>query len=233
VPTGDQLRRTPRGESLKLVIFDCDGVLVESEPIAIRIDMQILARFGMHLSEAEVVARYVGRSPSVMQTEIEEHLGEPLSDAWQQEYRHLFTEAYDAGLEPVSGITQALDQIAEATCVASSSEPESLIHKLKLTGLHDRFAGRIFSAAEVRNGKPAPDLFLHAAERMAVAPSRCAVVEDSRYGVEAARAAGMSAFAYAGGVTSADVLRGPGTTVFEDMRELPGLLRGFGSARPS
>jgi beta-phosphoglucomutase-like phosphatase (HAD superfamily) len=98
---------TPRGEPLELVIFDCDGVLVESEPIAVRIDMQILARFGTHLSESEVVSRYVGRSQSVMKAEIEEHLGEPLPDDWQQEFRPLFTAAYEAELEPVSGITRA------------------------------------------------------------------------------------------------------------------------------
>jgi HAD superfamily hydrolase (TIGR01509 family) len=221
------------GEPLELVIFDCDGVLVESEPIAIRLDVELLAQFGMRLSEADVVARYVGRSPSVMRGEIEEHLGHPLPDDWQQAHEQRFTEAYEAELEPVSGITQALEQIPQATCVASSSEPESLIHKLKLTGLHDRFAGRIFSAVEVRNGKPAPDLFLYAAERMGIPPARCAVVEDSVYGVQAARAAGMEAFAYAGGVTSAEVLRGPQTTVFHDMRDLPALLRGFGAQRSS
>jgi len=97
---------------------------------------------------------------------------------------------------------------------------------LDLTGLWDRFEGRIFSATEVAHGKPAPDLFLHAAERMGVDPAACAVVEDSRYGVEAARAAGMRAFAYGGGLTPPERLAGPGTVVFDDMRELPGLLSG-------
>ena len=97
--------------------------------------------------------------------------------------------------------------------------------KLELTGLYDRFAGRIFSAAEVTNGKPAPDLFLHAAARLGAAPARCVVVEDSRYGVQAARAAEMDVFAYAGGVTPAHVLEGPRTVVFDDMRTLPELLR--------
>ena len=109
-------------------------------------------------------------------------------------------------------------------CVASSSGHESLRFKLELTGLYERFAGRIFSATEVANGKPAPDLFLHAARRMGVDPSACVVVEDSRYGVQAARAAEMDVLGYAGGVTAAHVLEGPRTVVFEDMRILPQVL---------
>jgi beta-phosphoglucomutase-like phosphatase (HAD superfamily) len=108
--------------------------------------------------------------------------------------------------------------------VASSSSHERLRFTLGLTGLLERFDGRIFSAEDVRNGKPAPDLFLHAAASLGADPARCAVVEDSRYGVEAARAAGMRAFGYAGGLTPADRLAGPDTVVFDDMCELPGLL---------
>ena len=111
-----------------------------------------------------------------------------------------------------------------ATCVASSSEPDRLRHKLRLVGLYDRFAGRIFSAIQVANGKPAPDLFLFAAQRMGVTPEACVVVEDSRHGVVAARAAGMDVFAFTGSVTPAPVLAGERTTVFDDMRRLPALL---------
>ncbi len=99
-------------------------------------------------------------------------------------------------------------------------------HTLGVTGLYERFAGRIFSAAEVARGKPAPDLFLHAARQMGIDPAACVVVEDSRPGVQAARAAGMRAFGYAGGLTPAERLAGPGTVVFDDMRELPGLVTG-------
>jgi beta-phosphoglucomutase-like phosphatase (HAD superfamily) len=108
--------------------------------------------------------------------------------------------------------------------VASSSGHDNLRYKLELTGLYERFEGHIFSAAEVANGKPAPDLFLHAASRMGAAPADCVVVEDSVYGVQAARAAGMDVFGYAGGVTAAEVLEGPRTVVFDDMRALPRLL---------
>ncbi len=208
----------------ELVIFDCDGVLVDSERIAVRLEVGILARLGMPLTESEIVERFVGRSPSVMRHAVEEHLGRPLPGDWESQFQHLYDEAYATELRPVDGIEEALDAIASATCVASSSEPASLRHKLELTGLYDRFAGRIFSASQVRHGKPAPDLFLLSAERMGVAPESCVVVEDSLFGVEAARAAGMDAFGYAGSVTPAAVLAGERTTVFDDMRRLPALL---------
>jgi HAD superfamily hydrolase (TIGR01509 family) len=207
-----------------LVIFDCDGVLVDSERISVAIDVRVLAELGWPLSEAEVIDRFVGRSEAYMLGEIEKALGRRLADGWDERFRHLYREAFEAELAPVDGVVAALDGIAAPTCVASSSSHERLRHTLALTGLLERFDGRIFSADDVRNGKPAPDLFLHAAASLGADPSRCAVVEASRHGVEAARAAGMHAFAYAGGLTAADRLAGPTTTVFEDMCELPALL---------
>ncbi len=136
----------------------------------------------------------------------------------------MHTEAVDAGLTPVDGLPEALAAITLPTCVASSGSHEKMQQTLGRTGLYERFAGRIHSATEVARGKPAPDVFLYAARRMGVAPSACAVVEDSRPGVEAARAAGMRSFGYAGGLTPASHLVGPGTVVFTDMRDLPGLL---------
>jgi HAD superfamily hydrolase (TIGR01509 family) len=180
----------------------------------------------MPLPEAEIIERFVGRSPSVIRAAVEAHLGRPLPYDWDVQFRQLYDEAYEADLEPIDGIAEALDEITLPTCVASSSEPDPLRHKLQLTGLYERFEGRIFSASEVRNGKPAPDLFLFAAERMGAVPEACVVVEDSRYGVQAARAAGMDVFAYAGSVTPGAVLEGERTTVFDDMRRLPALLAG-------
>jgi HAD superfamily hydrolase (TIGR01509 family) len=212
---------------IKLVIFDCDGVLVDSEPIAIDFDVRSLAGLGWELTADEIVRRFVGRSRAAMFAEIEAHLGRPLPDGWAERFDRDFNDRLRAELEPVDGIHEALavlDGTDLATCVASSGSHEKMRLTLGLTGLWERFQGRIFSAREVARGKPAPDLFLHAAARMGLQPSACAVVEDSRYGVEAARAAGMRAFGYAGSVTGADALRGPGTVVFSDMRELPGLL---------
>jgi HAD superfamily hydrolase (TIGR01509 family) len=207
-----------------LVIFDCDGVLVDSERIAVRIDAIVLERLGWPLPEAEIVERFVGRSDAYMTSEIEAAIGRPLPAGWEGEFSPLYREALAAELTAVDGVIEALDRISTPTCVASSSTHERLRFTLGLTGLFDRFDGRIFSASDVANGKPAPDLFLHAAATMGFAPARCAVVEDSFYGVEAARAAGMAAFGYAGGLTAAERLAGRATTVFHDMRELPELL---------
>jgi HAD superfamily hydrolase (TIGR01509 family) len=208
----------------RLVIFDCDGVLVDSEPIAIRIDVEMCAEVGLMVSALEVIERFVGRSPEVLVQAVEERLGHPPPEGWEERGEERLRRAFEAELRPVAGIEQALDEIEVPGCVASSSPPARLRFKLELTGLYERFAGRIFSAVEVANGKPAPDLFLHAAARMGATPADCVVVEDSRYGVQAARAAGMRALAYAGGVTPRHVLEGPGTVVFDDMRALPQLL---------
>jgi HAD superfamily hydrolase (TIGR01509 family) len=207
-----------------LLIFDCDGVLVDSEPIAVRIDVEMLAEVGVTMTAEEVIERFVGRSPEVIVAETEARLGRRMPEGWFARGEARIREAYATELQPVPGIVEALGAIEDPVCVASSSGHENLRYKLELTGLYERFAPHIFSATEVANGKPAPDLFLHAASRMGAAPEDCVVIEDSRYGVEAARAAGMDVCGYAGGVTSADALEGPRTVVFEDMRSLPQLL---------
>jgi HAD superfamily hydrolase (TIGR01509 family) len=211
-------------QGLELVIFDCDGVLVDSERIAVRIDALVLAELGWPLAEEEIVERFVGRSEAYMVEQIELALGRRLPAGWEEPYHHLYREVFEAELGAVDGVIEALDAIPTPTCVASSSSHDRLRHTLGLTGLLERFDGRIFSVDDVHNGKPAPDLFLHAAATLGADPARCAVVEDSRYGVEAARAAGMRAFGYAGGLTAADRLAGPATIVFDEMRELPALL---------
>jgi HAD superfamily hydrolase (TIGR01509 family) len=208
---------------LELVIFDSDGVLVDSERIAVRIDVQVLAELGWPITEEEVIERFVGKTDAAMTREIERHLGRKLPGDWDEGFAHLYREAFDAELEPVDGVIEALDQISVQTCVASSGRMAKIERNLELTGLLERFEGRIFSAVDVEHGKPAPDLFLHAARELGVEPRACAVVEDSPFGVKAAHAAGMSVFAYAGGVMPADKLRAA-AVVFNDMRELPGLL---------
>ena len=180
-----------------------------------------------------MIERFVGRSDEYIVSQIEAELGRPLAADWEDEFTPLYREAFAAELRPVDGVVEALDQITIATCVASSGSHEKMRYTLGLSGLYERFVGRIFSVSEVARGKPAPDLFLYAARQMGPEPPYCAVVEDSRWGVEAARAAGMRAFGYAGGLTSRDRLEGPGTTVFEDMRELPRLLTEAGESAPA
>ncbi len=206
------------------MIFDCDGVLIDSERLAVKVDVGVLRELGWPLSEAEVVERFVGRSDRDTQAAIEAHLGRKLPIDWEEHVQPLYRQAFEAELAPVEGVLGALDEIALPSCVASSGTHEYLRYALGLTGLYERFEGRIFSAEDVARGKPAPDLFLHAAGQMATTPARCVVVEDSRSGVEAARAAGMRTLAFAGGLSPAELLEGPNTIVFEDMRELPRLL---------
>jgi HAD superfamily hydrolase (TIGR01509 family) len=208
----------------ELVIFDCDGVLVDSERIAVRVEAEVLGELGWPLSEAEIVERFMGRTAEYMDQAIEAQLGSRLPAGWKDRFQRRYREAFAAELAPVDGVLEALERITVPTCVASSGSHDKLRFTLGLTDLYERFEGRIFSGYEVANGKPAPDLFLHAAARMGADPARCAVVEDSRPGVLAARAAGMRAFGYAGGLTPPSRLEGEATVVFTDMRELPRLL---------
>ncbi|MEU8298982.1 HAD family hydrolase [Micromonospora sp. NPDC048909] len=209
---------------IELVIFDCDGVLVDSERIAVRVQVALGAELGWPLTEVEVIDRFIGRSHASIRDQIAAQLGQEVAGSWSERFEQLHREAVDAALAPVEGLPEALDAIVLPTCVASNGSHEKMRHTLGRTGLYERFAGRIFSAGEVSHGKPAPDLFLHAARRMGVDPAACVVVEDSRPGVQAARAAGMRAFGYAGGLTRAEQLEGPDTVVFDDMRKLPSLI---------
>jgi HAD superfamily hydrolase (TIGR01509 family) len=208
----------------ELVIFDCDGVLVDSERLSVRVETEYLAELGWPLTEAEIVERFMGQSDEYMDEAIEAQLGSRLPGDWKEQFQRRYREAFAASLVPVDGVVEALDQITAATCVASSGSHDKLRFTLRHTGLYERFEGRIFSGYEVANNKPAPDLFLHAAARMGAEPARCAVVEDTLYGLMAARAAGMRAFGYAGGLSSPDRLAGEATVVFHDMRDLPRLL---------
>ena len=212
--------------AVELVIFDCDGVLIDSERLGVEVDVMALRELGWPLSETEAIARFVGRSDRENRAAIEAHLDRKLPDGWGDQVDERYRQAFATALTPVDGVLEALDRISLPTCVASSGTHEHLRYTLELTGLYERFAGRIFSADDVGRGKPAPDLFLLAAERMDAKPARCVVVEDSRPGVEAARAAGMRVLAFAGGLTPAELLDGPDTIVFYDMRELPSLLDG-------
>jgi len=209
-----------------LVIFDCDGVLVDSEPIARHVYQTMLAELGWNLTDEEYVDRFVGRSLRANRRDLQDHLGSALPDGWLDDIVARIRAEYRTGLDRVDGVTEALDGIDALgiqTCVASSGTHENIEHSLRLVGLYDRFAGRVFSATDVAHGKPAPDLFLHAAATLSMSPSACVVVEDSRYGVTAARAAGMRCIAYAGGVTPADRLTAA-TVVVDDLRKVPQLL---------
>jgi HAD superfamily hydrolase (TIGR01509 family) len=207
----------------ELVIFDCDGVLVDSEPVANRIFAEELNAAGLALSVEEVCREFIGRSMACCLAEVERRLGRPLPAGFVERLQSRTFDAFRAGLAPVAGVREALARIDLPFCVASSGEPQKMRLTLGLTGLLPLFEGRLFSAVEVERGKPHPDLFLHAARRLGATPARCAVVEDSRHGVAAGVAAGMTVFGYAGRGNAAE-LAAAGATPFDDMRRLPELL---------
>jgi HAD superfamily hydrolase (TIGR01509 family) len=209
----------------ELVIFDCDGVLVDSERIAVKVDLAVLAELGWPLGEAEIIDRFMGRSHAFFVAEVEANVGRRLPEGWDGQFEHRYLEALEADLQPVDGVIEALHEIELPTCVASSGSQRRMRLTLGITGLWERFEGRIFSGDEVAEAKPAPDLFLYAADRMGAAPGSCVVIEDSRHGVRAARRAGMPVLGYAGGLTAPGLLSEEGAVVFDDMRALPGLLR--------
>lgn len=206
-----------------LVIFDCDGVLVDSEPLANRTLSRCFQDAGFPISYEDCCTHMIGLSLRSCFAMAEEWHAKPVPDDLLDAVRHRTREAIQAELRPVPGARVAVTAAAGRCCVASSSDPAKLRLSLDVTGLLPLFAGHVFSAAEVARGKPAPDLFLHAASRMQAAPERCVVIEDSRYGVQAARAAGMAVMGYVGGSFAAD-LAAEGATVFEEMAALPNLL---------
>jgi HAD superfamily hydrolase (TIGR01509 family) len=212
-----------------LVIFDCDGVLVDSERLIVQVEAQICQERGWGLTVDDVIREFVGLSDSAMRARLSELVGEDLDENWDAEYTDRYRSALANDLEAIPGVAAAIDAIERtglATCVASSGSHQKMALTLGKTGLLDRFAGRIFSSTdpEVARGKPAPDLFLHAASRMGVDPSRCAVVEDSPFGLTAAIDADMAPFGFTGSVIPAERLALDGVTLFDSMADLPALV---------
>jgi HAD superfamily hydrolase (TIGR01509 family) len=207
------------------VIFDCDGVLVDTERISNTVLAGLLTGAGLPTTFEQCMEIYRGRSiASVMELADQRH-GAPLPEDIPERYYAEIEAVFTRDLDAVPGIVAALDRITLPSCVASSGPHHKMAVTLRTTGLWERFEGRIFSATEVQRGKPAPDLFLHAAEQMGFDPAATAVVEDSVPGVEAARAAGMRALAFArGSADDATALAAAGGETFHDMAELPDLL---------
>jgi HAD superfamily hydrolase (TIGR01509 family) len=206
----------------ELVIFDCDGVLVDSDRISLRIQAERISALGLEMSYEDCVRDFLGLGMEATLRILAERRGRPVPEGWESELDAAVREGFQRELRAVPGVVEALEEIELPTCVASSGSHEKMRFTLGLTDLWDRFAGRIFSVDEVQRGKPAPDLFLHAALRMATPPERCIVIEDSPFGVAAAKAAGMSAFGFAA-ATPSTRLDGA-DAVFTSMADLPGLV---------
>jgi len=209
----------------KLVIFDCDGVLVDSEPIANRVFAERLAGVGLNLSVREVMSRFVGRTREGCLALATELLGRELPGGFAEGWDRALFDAFARELRAVDGVVDVLRGIDVPCCVASNSSPERMRVSLTAAGLLPFFEGRMFSATEVAQPKPAPDLFLHAARSLNAEPRDCVVIEDTLGGVKAAVAAGMKVFAYVGGgYSSAETMKSEGAIPFKAMTELPGLL---------
>jgi len=204
-----------------LVIFDNDGVLVDSEPHAQRVTAALITELGFPMTPADCATQFLGASLGTIRAWVAARVSVP--DDFDTIFHTRLYAAYASGLRAMPGVMAALAAIRTSTCVASSGHHERIRVSLQATGLWPHFAGRVYSAQDVTRGKPAPDLFLHAAQACGVAPARCAVVEDSRAGVEAANAAGMTAFGFAR-VTPAALLGDATGGVFADMQALPALL---------
>ncbi|MGC0384218.1 HAD family hydrolase [Streptomyces sp. SAI-129] len=211
-----------------LVIFDNDGVLVDSEPISNRLLAGYLTELGHPTSYEDSLRDYMGAAMHRVHDLVLERTGRSLPVDFDDVFHGRVFAAFERELEPVPGAVGVLEKLAAdgvAYCVASSGSHERIRVGHRKTGLDRWFDDeRIFSSQDVGRGKPAPDLFLHAAERMGVAPERCVVVEDSPLGVRAAVAAGMDVYGFTA-MTPADKLAGA-TRLFGDMGELADLLRG-------
>ena len=213
----------------KLIIFDCDGVLIDSEVIACRMMAEALTAEGYPISTEDMVHRFVGLAAKTRQAQVERELGHPLPHDFEAAAQRDLRAAFQHELRAMAGIADALDALRVPVCVASSSGADRLRYTLDLVGLHGRFAGHVFSADSVAHGKPAPDLFLFAAARMQVAPADCLVIEDSTAGVQAAVAAGMPVLGFCGGghcpsAHAARLLAEGATAVFSTMSVLPRLV---------
>lgn len=182
-----------------LVILDCDGVLVDSEVISCRTLVDILSPFDPAYDLQAVMRRYLGRPSSAVIGDYERMTGRQASADFTRDWRARLFAAFKSDLQAVEGVREAVETFGSDYCVASSSDEERIEFCLRKAELWDLFAGRIFSTTRVRNGKPAPDLFLLAASERGVAPERCLVIEDSVSGVLAAKAAGMTAYGLAAG----------------------------------
>ena len=214
-----------------LIIFDCDGVLVNSEPLAMRILLETIAEAGAEIDAGEAHEVFLGKSLASVCEILRRDRGIDIDAAALERMRERLYETFRQELRPIPGIAEALGKVEKPFCIASSSQLERIDLALEVAGLASFFNGNVFSAAMVERGKPAPDLFLHAAREMQVAPADCIVVEDSPAGISSALSAGMEVLAFTGGshAQSASHRRqlealGP-RLVFGDMRQLPGLVR--------
>lgn len=185
--------------SPQLVIFDCDGVVIDSEVISANVLIDKLALLGADIDMAFVQQHFLGCQFATVAEKIKRLLSISLPDDFEHQYREQLLIAFEHDLTVTQGVKDVLARLDVPCCIATSSSLARTTKALSVVGLTDVFAGRVFTASDVKHGKPAPDLFLHAANCMGVAPEHCLVIEDSFFGVSAAVAAKMPVIHYVGG----------------------------------
>jgi HAD superfamily hydrolase (TIGR01509 family) len=215
-----------------LIIFDCDGVLIDSEIVAARLEAEAITELGLPTTAEEICRRFAGTTTREVWATLERELGRPLPHGFFEAHLAHVRDVFSRDLEAIAGARAAVAAVAATGspyCVASSTQLASLITNLGTAGLADLFDGNVFSASQVKRAKPAPDVFLFAASQMGADPADCVVVEDSVAGVTAARRAGMPVVGFLGGshVTAGhdERLRAAGArAIFSQMSELAAVL---------
>ncbi|SDQ80427.1 HAD family hydrolase [Pseudovibrio sp. Tun.PSC04-5.I4] len=221
--------------SYELLIWDCDGCLIDSEQIGCRVEAEAFTKAGYTISTEEMIRRFIGISASEVFSQIEAEMGHDIRNHEALLIQDAsLRQAFENELLPITGVHDALTELDNQfpqmqMCIASSSSMERLDYTLRLTGLHNRFENKYFSGETVPKGKPAPDVFLKAAEEMGVAPARCLVIEDSPHGLKGAHAAGMDAIGFTGASHGGEKLHDLLATqtpleIFNDMKGLPSLV---------
>ena len=206
--------------SPKCIIFDCDGVLVDSEPIAISTLVNMANELGIDMDYDYGVRHFQGNSMSGVIKIIQSHLSKPVPSDFEQAYRKTSFLRFTDELKPVEGIPALLQQLNIPHCVASSGPVKKIRHNLNIIGELHRFEGRIYSCYDLKKWKPDPAIYLHAASEMGFSPKDCLVVEDSLMGVQAGVASGSQVYAYATHAHNKEELAAAGATLFYDMKEL-------------
>ena len=212
-----------------LIIFDCDGVLIDSEIVAARLEAEAITALGLPMSAETICARFAGTTTKEVWQTLERELGRPLPPGFFEAHLAHVREVFARELEPIPGARAAVEGLEVACCVASSTRMPALLANLSTCGLADLFDGRVFSASQVKRAKPAPDVFMFAASQMGADPADCLVIEDSVAGVTAARRAGMTVAGFVGGshVTAGHDMRlqaAGAAEIFSRLADLPGIV---------
>lgn len=207
-------------QNFELLIFDCDGVLVDSERVSNQVFLGMLAELGVEMSETQLIQEYVGMTITNCLQLIEQRYAITFPTNFRSDLDSRSLEVYQQKLTAIPGVGQVIAGLDIPFCLASNSTPDKITFMLKLVGFYDLFQGRIFSATQVAKSKPAPDVYLLAASSQGVAPERCLVIEDSPTGVRAAKSAGMTVLGYAGLFEASRLLAAGADAVFYDMHDL-------------